>query len=1651
MSTSVGDLTIDVSTNTASVEIGFSRLADIVGQRTREIEKSVGGIKDRMDALSGAFRHLAEITVAGIGVHAFADMISGAIEAQAHLEDLGTKIGTTASELSKLIPAAKLSGTSLDDIASVSAKFEKTLLEVETGTGKAARAFQALHLTTEDAKRFLDNPTQGLFEFAKATQQFANDGNLAAIRMELMGKNAQALAPFLKQLAEQTTLVSRVSDDAALRAKALTDHWATLQLRSDDLKNTIATALVPAFERLLSVWDDLSSKPGGVRDEIQKLASDGTLAIWAVQTARALAIVAETFVVLGQALYAFVGSIKVVANDINVAALIADASTGNLVAAAQLKGALEERNKDLAEANSRWSALWDDNHTALSSALTREIDDLDAFRTAAQKRVIEAQNAVRDAAANQGERFLRGSALAGAYKPSVSTAGVADAKEDPTTQRLDALVQAMQKAALAQEHLGKVEEVYLVLSEKKLQVLNAEQQLRARLAVYYAKVADDIAAANKELSDSARLYETTLKLQAQFGQQITEATRGIAQSAAKVQTESLAQVEQDIERQYGRGLIDFQQYWDARTAIQRAALAVQEKLLVDDIGVQERQVESLQAQLRDLGENQAKFVDKKTGAFDETKFLEAVYDLYGKLIPASAKLTESQATLNVTQQKGAAIGRDYVEQLIAQSNGFLESNRSLDQQIERRAFENEAIGKTTDQVYLLRIARVEEMRANAVLASAGDDVLAFYDAQIVRLQALRGLAGVGEDLQKQTEGWRQLFTDVADIGTRFLDDFVHHTSSAFHNLWENFKTWALQAFAKIASQTVVLNLVSAVAPGLAGAAAGALPSALGSAATGASGSLAGGLLSGLGDSLFGGGGAAAFGEGFFSPFATATELLTGGFEAFASPALALATTLGAAIPILGAVVIAATLIAHALDKGPAERTASFGTGSGLGAGNPLFQSSSAFGAFGVFNDQWFSNADQGDAIQKFLTGLKSIDNAISALVGKDVTAHIADVLANVTTTFSAGVEHQATEFGAVMQQRYSAVAHAIDNELGDLVDNFTGTGDALGKFVTSIVAVYEALSKVDTTALFGQNVSTGDIVALTETGGDVAATFKHLVDVFTLTNAMVQLFSGNINETFGAIGLASADAREHLIDLLGGIQAAGEKFSAFAQTMLTDSQRNQWAVNNASEKLTDGFARLGLAIPATHQAFVDLVNATLALGPASAETYAALIDLSGAFVTVNGTAQDAANATAEFNRQMDEFAKTVHDAMRGLMTDAQRMQDDWDQIGAFWTVHGAEIFQLTNGAFTSLPTTNSGMLTLLATLSQMGPAGLTLANQIVQFVIPSVNDLNNSLAKLPQTINSIDVGSLIKTGQTMADTIIAGIDSIVSSGDIGQKLASRVNLIGHQITQLEDQITNAPWYVDTRPLEVADTKLHQAYDKAAATYARYTTLVAQFGPDIGGQLEQLSETYDQQKLALGNNAALLADAATAFGQRWNDIVNGTKKGVTDTTDQLAKLRAGILDYANKLQQSDLSILSPLEKLAKAQAVYDDIVKKASAGDLDALGKFTQVANDFLTLDRQVNASNSTYSSDFKRVLGDSTRLGTGLSTTTDVTAALAAAVPTDSKLFSQKDGQALQAEIADTRDTLAAILAALHGTAQDTADSTKATARAVQDATNTRR
>lgn len=112
-------------------------------------------------------------------------------------------------------------------------------------------------------------------------------------------------------------------------------------------------------------------------------------------------------------------------------------------------------------------------------------------------------------------------------------------------------------------------------------------------------------------------------------------------------------------------------------------------------------------------------------------------------------------------------------------------------------------------------------------------------------------------------------------------------------------------------------------------------------------------------------------------------------------------------------------------------------------------------------------------------------------------------------------------------------------------------------------------------------------------------------------------------------------------DVQGAIEAErAERMKSFDSNFMTDKEQENKAKATALQDLDATFATLGQAVPQTHQQFVDLFNSFNDANDPMHKTRDALLKVSDSFVTVHGSAQDAADAIDSIK----ELISGVHDA-----------------------------------------------------------------------------------------------------------------------------------------------------------------------------------------------------------------------------------------------------------------------------------------------------------------------------------------------------------------------------------------------------------------------
>jgi len=1026
------------------------------------------------------------------------------------------------------------------------------------------------------------------------------------------------------------------------------------------------------------------------------------------------------------------------------------------------------------------------------------------------------------------------------------------------------------------------------------------------------------------------------------------------------------------------------------------------------------------------------------------------------------------------QQPFAKKQREELEKLIKVEQDYLDIQTKLNaeataalgtyaEENDRRALEVSLIGQSNlvrERALILYDAEIQKKK----LIAAGDvEGLAILEQQIQKRLELASIAEGKQQAIAYQNAWLSAIESVSQAGADFITDFVYNGTGAFKNLWNSFKAWAMRAFAEIAARKVVVSLVGVAAPGLASA----------SGVTGGGGLGGSGIL----DTLLGGGSSLMSSlSGIGMAAADFTQLLGQGIgvmDAFSMATSAAGLGLSSLVPVIGTVIAAGTMLYTWLESkrgGPKSGGfASVGDTTGIGntdsSGRWFTPNQSDAELLKSVTDLQARYA----ALLKALGGSGSAAFAVGFDTDPEGTApnrvH-AGVFQGGQQVYDAalgdlGRDPAALQAALELEAKRSLLAALQASDLPEYLANILDSVDAASatsEQVDNIIATATAIKLVvDAAEQLGPAFAAlkpEEIQALAEAFGGLDAFVQSAAFInanFTTSAARLQTTTEQLTADFDALGIKMPENHDVFLEVLSGFdltteagreayaamsalapafiavkgtadqaaeaarQLADELASFQSNNFFTDAELHTQAVT----ALDSAFDKLGVAVPKTHADFLDLLP-TLGL------TNQQVLDLEKLYVKANGSAQEYADS---LQREADIRKQAVADAEQlfrqnfytgdeqAQMTIAERTRD-LDALQAKWD--------------TIIPRTSEGFRLFIEGIDRSTEAGeafyqaMILAAPAVLDLVNATKDLTDSAAAAAaqqERLNAAYQASVEAASQAAStfQTVIGAIDGLVSQsgGDFGQKLTLKLALIPEQIARYQGMLdalylTGEMYSPLAQQYRQVLIQLGAANEKATRELARFTILSAQYDAQRAEQLVGLEEWHEQMQAALAGNTDALAALETIFGQRWQAIVDGTAAGVDGALSQFQKLQQGIREFIDSLKTSDISPLTPLQKLTEAKSQYDNLLALAQGGDLEAMGKITAAAQEYLELARKYSPAG--YPDKFDSVVAALEQLATMEQPKADADAALVAALPTRGRLLSDEDMR----EIAkDLRDGLA--------------------------------
>lgn len=674
-----------------------------------------------------------------------------------------------------------------------------------------------------------------------------------------------------------------------------------------------------------------------------------------------------------------------------------------------------------------------------------------------------------------------------------------------------------------------------------------------------------------------------------------------------------------------------------------------------------------------LAPNTVKQLGDLMTLLDAGKISRDDYDRWlGLVLDKDPKLAAEQKEINKAYD-------DMAKWLAKVNDERVKELDKLDDEISKQRESNATFGLGKVALADYNIQQLEVLRATVSMGEYSAEEVAQLDAKIEKWKQLKKELELGDTLVKQKKDlddskkyWADTFKTIDDSARATFTGLFSGTFEGWKSMWESMKTTALNVLYELAVRPLVIQIVASLS-GITGM------EGLANAATGAGGSGGGifgdllknipGIATGFGDIAF----AAA-------DFAQLLGQGVGVLDAFSMATSAAGLTLSSAIPVVGAVVAAGTLIYNWLDSkkgGPKEggfatsgetpgiggvdSTGRWMTPSGsdsqmLAAVNQMTQQYNALlevlgGTGSAVFAQGFSTDPKGTAPSNVHTGTwvngvqvfdnpngnvgRSPEELKAELETQAARAILAALQASALPTVVADYLASIDVSTATVEQIKAALAHAA--ELKDLVDAVSALPEEMAEGLLAALGVDPELdAKIKAFA--------EGFAAFSKAAGEL----QDQLDRDPQAEALKQLALAHVT-TFEKVGILKGGLEDALAAYDGSTE--GTKNLTAATKAYVDAQVAALIqIQNIRDGLTTLFGEttraMELALMSTEEKQKFYLNEALAtMDLLKSATDPAEIDRLSRIIN-----QDL---TAAFNLMSPEEQKAQHDYLKGILDDAQ--------------------------------------------------------------------------------------------------------------------------------------------------------------------------------------------------------------------------------------------------------------------------------------------------------------------------------------------------------------------------------------------------------------
>jgi hypothetical protein len=221
----------------------------------KEGDKHVNEFAEKLEGLQKKLEKAGKVLAEAFGAERFYEFVKGTLEADAHLQDLATRLDVSANMLRSFGIVGQGVGLDLETSANAIGLFQKNLGAAAEKGGPAAAALAKLGIATKDAHGEARPMAEILGDVAEGLAKLPDQNARAAAGMELFGRAGRQLVPifskgreaFEEAMHEADRLGNGLGDSFYARVKVATEAFEHFQAALNSLKDRAIAALLPAI------------------------------------------------------------------------------------------------------------------------------------------------------------------------------------------------------------------------------------------------------------------------------------------------------------------------------------------------------------------------------------------------------------------------------------------------------------------------------------------------------------------------------------------------------------------------------------------------------------------------------------------------------------------------------------------------------------------------------------------------------------------------------------------------------------------------------------------------------------------------------------------------------------------------------------------------------------------------------------------------------------------------------------------------------------------------------------------------------------------------------------------------------------------------------------------------------------------------------------------------------------------------------------------------------------------------------------------------------------------------------------------------------------------------------------------------------------